>query len=311
MKWGGSLFKKLKDRLTSTHNTIVEKAESLFRRYGKIDDNLLDELEEALIEADVGVETSVSLVEELRTAARKTEKLGEEEDVDWLRRTLKTLLAERLEESGPEVNYAESGPTVILIVGVNGTGKTTAIGKLAHRFIQQGKSVTLAAADTFRAAAIEQLEIWGERSGATVVKGKPGTDPASVVYDAVHAAFSRNADLVIIDTAGRLQTKKNLMKELEKMGRIISREIPNAPHETWLVLDATTGQNGMIQAQVFAEAVPLTGLILTKLDGTAKGGVSISIKNQLHLPIKFIGVGEGMEDLEPFDKETFLDALFA
>lgn len=309
--FGQGLLKKLKDRLVVTHKTLVEKAENLFRRHGKIDQELLDELEEALIEADVGVETSVSLVEELREAAKRSERLGEEEDVDWLKRTLKGLLAERLQEADSELRVAPDGLSVYLIVGVNGTGKTTAIGKLAHRYTQQGKQVILAAADTFRAAAMEQLEIWGERSKATVIRGLPGTDPASIVYDGIQAGKARKADVVLIDTAGRLQTKANLMRELEKIGRVIKREIPDAPHETLLVLDATTGQNGLVQAKVFAEAVPLTGLILTKLDGTAKGGVSIAIKDQLRLPIKFIGVGEGLEDLEVFDKETFLEALFS
>jgi len=310
MKFGQGLLKKLKEKLTSTHRTIIEKAENLFRRHGKVDEELLDELEEALIEADLGVDTSVSLIEELREIARKAERRGEEEDMDWLHRTLRTLLSERLQDSSPGLRLVENGLTVILIVGVNGTGKTTAIGKLAHRYVQEGKKVILAAADTFRAAAIEQLEIWGQRSKAEVVKGRPGTDPSSVVYDAIQAGRAREADIVIIDTAGRLQTKANLMRELGKMGRVIQREIPDAPHETLLVLDATTGQNGLVQAKVFAEAVPLTGLILTKLDGTAKGGVSIAIKDQIHLPIKFIGVGEGMEDLELFDKATFLEALF-
>ncbi|HNT36405.1 MAG TPA: signal recognition particle-docking protein FtsY, partial [bacterium] len=300
--FGQGLLKKLKDKLVVTHKTLVEKAESLFRRHGKIDQELLDELEEALIEADVGVDTSVSLVEELREAAKKSERLGEEEDIDWLRRTLKQLLAERLQEGDTELRFAKEGLSVFLIVGVNGTGKTTAIGKLANRYVQQGKQVVLAAADTFRAAAMEQLEIWGERAKAAVIRGRPGTDPASIVYDAIQAGRARNADIVIIDTAGRLQTKANLMRELEKIGRVIKREMPEAPHETLLVLDATTGQNGLVQAKVFAEAVPLTGLILTKLDGTAKGGVSIAIKDQLKLPIKFIGVGEGLDDLEVFDK---------
>lgn len=302
-------FAKVRDRLSRTKTSLVAQTLSIFRRRGKVDEALLEEVEEALILADVGVETATHLVGRIREAARLI-PAGEETDFDWMRTTFRDLLLEEIGTEPTPLNLpAETN--VILIVGVNGTGKTTTVGKLANRLREEGKEVVIAAADTFRAAAIEQLKVWADRSGCEIVVGADGSDPGSVVYNAVSSARARKADVVLIDTAGRLHNKTNLMKELEKIGRVIGREIPDAPHETLLVLDASTGQNGLSQAKLFQEILPLTGIILTKLDGTAKGGVTISVRKKLGIPVKFVGLGEGIDDLEPFDPQSFVDALFA
>lgn len=303
------LFAKLRDGLRKTRESIVSRAVSLFRAHGKIDDDLLDELEELLITSDVGVDTTLELMDELRDRIRR-EKKSESDDIDWLTNTLRELSHEMIEQGDRSMKTAASGPSVYLVIGVNGVGKTTAIGKLSHRFKQEGKRVMMVAADTFRAAAIEQLEIWSKRADVPIVLGKEGADPSSVVYQAVERNKTEPADVIIIDTAGRLHTKSNLMQELAKMARVISREIPDAPHETLLVLDASTGQNALSQAKTFMAACPISGLILTKLDGTAKGGVVLAVHKQLKLPVKWIGVGEGINDLEPFDPNAFTRALF-
>ena len=270
----------------------------------KIDDDLYDELEEQLILADVGGEVAIKLVDKLRDRVNeKGLKTGEQASDE-----LRDLIAD---EMRPEAEMDLSGtPAVILVIGVNGVGKTTSIAKLADFYTRQGKKVMLAAGDTFRAAAAEQLQIWGERAGCEVIRHEEGADPAAVVFDAVKAAIARNVDVLFIDTAGRLHNKTNLMNELEKVHRIIKREIPEAPHETFLVLDATTGQNAINQAKVFMETANVTGVVLTKLDGTAKGGVVIAIKGELGLPVKWIGVGEGIMDFRPFEADKFVDALF-
>lgn len=304
-----TLFTKLRDRLRATRESIAEKTAGLFRLRGKIDEDLLDDLEEILIAADVGVDTTLELMGDLRNRIRR-EKKTNSSDVEWLSQTLQTLMSEMLEQGERGLELADSGPSVYLVIGVNGVGKTTAIGKIAHRCKNQGKSVMLVAADTFRAAAIDQLKIWADRAEASFVPGKEGQDPSAVVYNALNQAKTEKPDIMIIDTAGRLHTKANLMQELAKMSRVISREFSDAPHETLLVLDASTGQNALSQAKVFLESCGITGLILTKLDGTAKGGVVLALHKQLKLPVKFIGVGEGIEDLEPFDAEAFAKALF-
>lgn len=298
-------FSKLKEGLTKTRDQFVSKVEQILTGRRKIDEELYEELEEVLIRSDVGVNTSLELVEGLRKEVKKR-KLQEAEE---LRGVLKELIAELLgqEES---MNFAERGPSVFLVVGVNGVGKTTTIGKLAHYFRSEGKQVILAAGDTFRAAAIDQLEVWGQRANVEVIKQREGADPAAVAYDALQAAKSRGADVVIMDTAGRLHNKVNLMEELRKVRRVIEREIPGAPHEVLLVLDATTGQNALQQAKLFQEVAGVTGIVLTKLDGTAKGGVVLGIQGEIDIPVKWIGVGEGMEDLRPFNPQDFAEALF-
>jgi fused signal recognition particle receptor len=307
---------KFKEGLSKTRNAFVGKVEDLFLRRKRIDEDFYEELEEILIGADVGVNTVMKLIDELRAEVKKR-RIEEASE-------LRPILSEKLvgllsggDESGAEggspeeiIRMAEAGPTIILIVGVNGVGKTTTIGKLAHRFKRQGKSVLLAAGDTFRAAAIEQLEVWGQRAGVDVIKQDQGADPAAVIFDAVHAAKQRGTDVLICDTAGRLQNKVNLMEELNKIYRVIRREVPEAPHEVLLVLDATTGQNALQQAKLFGEKTGVTGLVLTKLDGTAKGGIVIAIRQELELPVKFVGLGEKMDDLQPFDSEQFVHALF-
>ncbi len=299
-------FDKLKKGLTKTRESITEKIEKLVIGYADIDDDLLDELEEILIMADVGVNTTERLMEAVRKGIKKKEINGPEDLKPFLQKEISELLT----KESNEINMAKSGPTVFLVIGVNGVGKTTTIGKLSAYYKSQGKSVMLAAADTFRAAAIDQLEIWGERTDAKVIRHEENSDPAAVAYDAVKAAVARNVDVLLIDTAGRLQTKSNLMEELKKINRVIQREITDAPHETLLVLDATTGQNAISQAKLFTEAAPISGIVLTKLDGTAKGGVVIGIKAELAMPVKWIGVGEGMEDLRPFIADDFAKALF-
>ncbi len=304
------LFGKLVDRLRASRDAIFSGTISVFQRHGRIDDDLLDDLEEILITADVGVNTTLRLIDHLRDQVKYQKKTGSK-DLDWLTETLKNAVGEMIACESRELRFASEGPTVYLVVGVNGVGKTTAIGKLAHRFQSEGKKVLLVAGDTFRAAAIEQLAIWAERANSTIVRGQEGSDPSSVVYDAIHAARSQAHDVVIIDTAGRLHTKHNLMQELSKIGRVIGREFPGAPHEILLVLDASTGQNALQQAKHFIESCGVTGIILTKLDGTAKGGVTIAIHDQFKIPVKFIGIGEKIDDLEPFDADEFLKALFS
>lgn len=299
-------FDRLKKGLTKTRENLTNKIEKLVIGYADIDDELLDELEETLIMADVGIETT----ERLMTAVRKGIKKKEINSPDDLRPFLQKEITAILSEGENETHVAAEGPTVLLVIGVNGAGKTTTIGKLAAYYKGEGKKVLLAAADTFRAAAIDQLESWGEHTGVPVIKHEEGSDPAAVAFDAVKAAKARDVDVLIIDTAGRLQTKSNLMQELEKINRVIGREIKGAPHETLLVLDATTGQNAVSQAELFTKAAPITGVVLTKLDGTAKGGVVIGIKSRLKMPVKWIGVGESVEDLRPFDAEDFARALF-
>lgn len=301
-------FDKLKKGLNKTRENLTNKIEKIIIGYADIDDDLLDELEETLIMADVGVQTADKLMTAVRKGIKKKEINTPEDLKPFLQKQIVEILTTGEEMDTTRV--AENGPTVLLVIGVNGAGKTTTIGKLAAYYKGQGKSVLLAAADTFRAAAIDQLEVWGERTGVPVIKHEEGSDPAAVAFDAVKAAVARNVDILIIDTAGRLQTKSNLMQELEKINRVIGREIPGAPHETLLVLDATTGQNAISQAELFTKAAPITGVVLTKLDGTAKGGVVIGIKSQLQMPVKWIGVGEGVEDLRPFNAEDFAKALF-
>ena len=298
-------FDRLKKGLNKTRENLTNKIEKIIIGYADIDDDLLDKLEETLIMADVGVQTTDKLMTAVRKGIKK--KVNTPED---LKPFLQKQIVEILTAGEDTTRIAEQGPTVLLVIGVNGAGKTTTIGKLAAYYKGQGKSVLLAAADTFRAAAIDQLEVWGQRTGVPVIKHEEGSDPAAVAFDAVKAAVARKVDMLIIDTAGRLQTKSNLMQELEKINRVIGREIPGAPHETLLVLDATTGQNAISQAELFTKAAPITGVVLTKLDGTAKGGVVIGIKSQLSMPVKWIGVGEGVEDLRPFNAEDFAKALF-
>ena len=298
-------FSKLKEGLTKTRQNFVEKIENLVTGRQKIDEELYEELEEILIQADVGVNTSMELVEAVRKKVRERKV----EDPAELKDILKEEISAILDEGKSPLNLIE-GLTVIVVVGVNGVGKTTTIGKLANWLKEEGRKVLLAAGDTFRAAAIDQLEIWSNRVGVEVIKHNEGADPAAVAFDAVHAAKARKVDCLIIDTAGRLHTKTNLMEELKKVNRVIERELPGAPHEVLLVLDATTGQNAVSQAKIFSEAAGVTGIVLTKLDGTAKGGVIISIKRELDVPVKFIGVGEAMDDLREFDSRDFAKALF-
>ena len=274
--------------------------------FGKIDEELFEELEQILITSDIGVETSLRIIEELKTRVKK-DKIT---DALQVKNVLKEELLNIVGEDQP-IMKLDTKPSVIVVLGVNGVGKTTSIGKICHLLKQQGKRVLMAAADTFRAAAIDQLEIWAERAGVDIIKHTEGSDPSAVVYDAIAAAKARDFDVIVCDTAGRLHTKKNLMEELKKIFRIIKRELPDADIETLLVLDATTGQNAVSQAKSFTEASGVTGLVLTKLDGTAKGGVVVSIKSELGLPVKFIGVGEQIDDLQPFNPVEFVDALFA
>ncbi|WP_182188364.1 signal recognition particle-docking protein FtsY [Pectinatus frisingensis] len=299
-------FSKLKNSLNKTRNSFTEKIERLIIGYANINESCLDELEEILISADVGVSTTMKLMDDVRLGIRQKEINSPQDLHPFLIKKISQIL-----ESGEDhITIAPSGPTVFLVIGVNGVGKTTTIGKLAKYYRANGKSVLLAAADTFRAAAIDQLQIWGKRAAVDVIAHEEGSDPAAVVFDAVKAAIARNTDILLIDTAGRLHTKSNLMDELNKIYRVIKREIPAAPHETLLVLDATTGQNAIHQAELFTKAAPISGVVLTKLDGTAKGGVVIGIKAQLSMPVKLIGVGEGEDDLQPFVAKDFAAALF-
>ncbi|HKC71663.1 MAG TPA: signal recognition particle-docking protein FtsY [Terriglobales bacterium] len=298
---------RMKQAVTRTRENLSERLEDVVSFHKEIDRSTLDDLEATLIGADLGTTTTHEVLEKLREKAdRKQIK-----DVGELKRLLKEeLLAILTQGSSQPVQKVEGEPEVILVVGVNGTGKTTTIGKLANVLHADGKSVLLCAADTFRAAAIEQLEIWGTRTGTEVIKTKPGGDPAAVLFDALQAAKARHADYVIVDTAGRLHTKANLMAELEKMRRTAQRIVPGAPHETLLIMDATTGQNGLQQARLFTQSSGVTGIVLTKLDGTAKGGVVVAITRELGLPVRYVGVGEKAGDLLPFDPQAFVDSLF-
>lgn len=300
------IFNKLKERLTKTRQGFVDKVEQVFTGARKIDEKLYEELEEVLIQSDVGVSTAFELVELLRKSV-KEQKIS---DPSMLREVLKEHISALLGEESP-LNFAAKSPTVYLVVGVNGVGKTTTIGKLARNLSSQGKSVMLAAGDTFRAGAIEQLEVWGERAGVEVIKQAEGADPAAVAFDAVKAAKSRGVDVLLVDTAGRLHNKVNLMNELSKIKKVIQREVPEAPHEVLLVLDATTGQNGIQQVKLFQEAADVTGIILTKLDGTAKGGVILGIQGEAKVAVKLIGIGEGIDDLKTFQPKEFAKALFS
>ncbi|WP_029519973.1 signal recognition particle-docking protein FtsY [Persephonella sp. IF05-L8] len=300
-----SMFDRLKSGLEKTKKQFVDTFSSIsFGR--KIDEELFEDIEMVLLKADVGVKETEEILDFLRKESKKRRlKDGEE-----LKELLKEKLYEILKECEKPLNLGDEKPAVILFLGINGSGKTTTVGKLAAQFVKEGKSVVLAAADTFRAAAIDQLEVWAERAGARIVKHSPGADPAAVVYDAVNSAKSRGDDIVLVDTAGRLHTKEHLIKELQKIKRTIQKLMPDQPVETILVLDGTIGQNSINQAKVFKEATDITGIVITKLDGTAKGGAIIPICKELKIPIKFIGVGEGIEDLQPFDAKAFVDALF-
>ena len=300
------MFKRLTEAMTKTRDRFVERVETLFRGRKAVDADLLQQLEEILLSADLGVAATATLI-------RKVESdLGRRElaDAAAVEGSLRQTLVQILGQGRREIGWADAPPTVIMVIGVNGVGKTTTIAKLAHRIQRDGRSVILAAGDTFRAAAIDQLEIWGQRAGVPVVRHQPGADPAAVVFDAVSAARARGLDVVIADTAGRLHTKQNLMEELKKVQRVMQKALPGSPHETLLVLDATTGQNALNQARHFHQAVGVTGLVLTKLDGSARGGITVAIAAELGLPIKFIGMGEGIDDLEPFSPTAFVDALF-
>ncbi|WRP08418.1 signal recognition particle-docking protein FtsY [Rossellomorea aquimaris] len=305
-----SVSDKFKDGLSKTRNNFTTKVNDLVARYRKVDEEFFEELEEILIGADVGFDTVMELIDELKLEVKR-KNIQDTEDVQSVisEKLVEIYQGDRDEDSS--LNIQDDQLTVLLFVGVNGVGKTTTIGKMAHMFKEQGKNVVLAAGDTFRAGAIEQLEVWGERVGVPVIKQAAGSDPAAVMFDAVQSAKAKKADILICDTAGRLQNKVNLMKELEKVKRVIEREIPGAPHEVLLVLDATTGQNAMVQAKTFKEATNVSGIVLTKLDGTAKGGIVLAIRNELEIPVKYVGLGEKMDDLQPFDAEKYVYGLFS
>ncbi len=300
-----SFFEKLKNGLQKTKNALFGKVDDLLKKFVRIDEDFLDELEELLITADVGVETTEEILDELRERIRE----GRIKEPDDVRAELRAIVRDLIGEH--KALDLSTSPAVILVIGVNGVGKTTSIGKISAALKQDGKKVVVAAADTFRAAATEQIAVWCERSGVDLIKQGQGADPAAVVFDAINAVKARGADILIVDTAGRLHNKKNLMDELAKINRVIQRELPNASKETLLVLDATTGQNAVNQAKEFKNASDITGLVLTKLDGTAKGGIVLSIRRELGIPVKFIGVGEQIDDMRPFDADDFADALFA
>ncbi len=298
------LFSKIKNGLKKTKESMVKKMQKVVNSFTKIDEELFEQLEETMIMSDMGVETSVEICSQLRKLIKERGVT----DPALIMELIQEIIAEMMgEDNSLDIS---SKPAVIMVIGVNGAGKTTTIGKMCHQYIEDGKKVVVAAADTFRAAAIDQLQVWTERAGADIVKHAEGSDPASVVFDAIAAAKARNADILICDTAGRLHNKKNLMEELAKMNRIIEREAPDSSKEILLVLDATTGQNAVSQARLFKEVAPITGIVLTKLDGTAKGGIVISIKNELGIPVKLIGVGEKIDDLQPFSSRDFVRALF-
>ena len=298
-------FDKLKNGLTKTRESIAKQVNNVFSVFVKVDDELFENLEEALIMADIGVETSTYIIEKLRDNVKHKHIT----DGNLVKEELKSIISEILSALDTTVNTSTT-PSVILVIGVNGVGKTTSIGKIASHYKSMGKKVLLAAADTFRAAAIDQLDIWAQRSGCDIIKHQENSDPAAVVFDACTAAKARGADSLICDTAGRLHNKKNLMAELAKINRVIERELPDSARETLLVLDATTGQNAVSQAKLFSEAADITGIILTKLDGTAKGGIVISIAKEQNVPVKFVGVGEGIDDLQEFNSNDFAKAIF-
>ncbi|MFC4320211.1 signal recognition particle-docking protein FtsY [Litchfieldia salsa] len=305
-----TVTEKFKEGLTKTRDSFSERVNDLVARYRKVDEEFFEELEEILIAADVGVSTVMELIDQLQMEVKRRNIQDTKE--------VQAVISEKLieiyqggDESSPQLNIEREGLSIILVVGVNGVGKTTTIGKLANKLKNEGKSVLLAAGDTFRAGAIDQLEVWGQRVGVDVIKQSEGSDPAAVMFDAVQAAKSRKVDVLICDTAGRLQNKVNLMKELEKVKRVIEREFPGAPHEVLLVLDATTGQNALTQAKTFSEATEVTGIVLTKLDGTAKGGIVLAIRNELKIPVKLVGLGEKVDDLMEFNAEQYVYGLFA
>lgn len=298
-------FEKLKAGLKKTSDAFAGHVNEVFSVFVKVDEELFENLEEALIMADLGMETSEYIIEELRHRV----KIKHITDGNQVKEELKLVISEILSEHDTKMNI-ETKPSVVLVIGVNGVGKTTSIGKIASHYKSMGKNVMLAAADTFRAAAIDQLDIWANRSGCDIIKHQENSDPAAVVFDACNAAKARGADILICDTAGRLHNKKNLMAELEKINRVISRELPDASRETLLVLDASTGQNAVSQAKLFGEAADITGIVLTKLDGTAKGGIVVSISREQEIPVKFVGVGEGIDDLQEFNPDDFAKALF-
>lgn len=301
----GNFFDKLKNGLSKTKDNFTEKVSEVLNLAVKIDEELYEELEEILITADIGVDTSLEIMDKLKQKVKDNKVKDPKEVYDCLKEVLAEILGNQ--EMGLGFN---DKPKILLVIGVNGVGKTTSIGKMSSKFKNDGHKVIMAAADTFRAAAIDQLEVWSNRAGVDIIKHQEGADPGSVVFDAIQAAKARKADVLICDTAGRLHNKKNLMNELEKINRIIDREYNEASKETLLVLDATTGQNALQQAKQFAEVCPIDGIILTKLDGTAKGGVIIAIKHQLNIPVKLIGVGEGIDDLQEFNSNDFIEALF-
>ena len=299
-------FQRLKEGLFKTHEGLVSKIDELVAGKKEIDEGLLAELEEILITSDIGVKTTQELLDNLTAKVQRKEL----EDADLLRQSLQEQIFQILSRQEKPLNLEAARPFIIMVIGVNGTGKTTTVGKIAQKFKAQGKSVLLVAADTFRAAAIEQLEIWGQRANCEVIKQKSGSDPSAVVFDALKAAKSRSSDVMIVDTAGRLHTKINLMEELKKVKRIVDREVPGAPHEILLVLDATTGQNAIAQAKMFNQSLGVTGIVLTKLDGTAKGGILIAISDELKIPLRYIGIGEKVDDLREFNARDFVEALF-
>lgn len=297
-------FDKLKQGLGKTKSSIDEKINNVFSVFRKVDEELLEELEEVLVMSDIGMETSVKIIDELRVKIKR-EKIEDEEDV---KKALKEIMRSILDVAEPKLNL-ESKPSIILVIGVNGVGKTTSIGKISNNLVKQGKKVVVAAADTFRAAAVEQLDIWAKRSGSIIVKKEEGSDPASVVYDAIQKTYECGADVLIVDTAGRLHNKKYLMDELFKINKVIEKEMPDVSKEVLLVLDAETGQNAISQVKAFKETTNITGLVLTKLDGTAKGGVVLGIVSENQIPVKFIGVGEQIDDMQVFNSTEFLDAI--
>jgi len=297
-------FDKLKQGLGKTKTSFGEKINNVFSTFRKVDEELLEELEEVLIMSDIGMETSIEIINQLRDRIKKNKI----EDEDEVKKALKEIMKDILNVEDPKLNL-DTNPSVILVIGVNGVGKTTSIGKIANRLVKDGKKVVIAAADTFRAAAVEQVEIWSQRAGATIIKKPEGTDPASVVFEAIKQTKELGADVLICDTAGRLHNKKPLMDELAKINKVIEKELPEASKEVLLVLDAETGQNAILQVKAFKETTDITGIVLTKLDGTAKGGVVIGIVSENKIPVKFIGVGEQMDDMEVFNPDEFLDAI--
>ena len=300
------LLLRMRAGLAKTQASLVGRIDALLRGSQGVDEDLLEDLEEILITADLGMKTTQQLIQSLEARLAK----GQASDPAAIRIALKEEIRQRLARESAPMDLQRATPFVIMVVGVNGVGKTTTIGKLAHQFVRQGKKVVVGAGDTFRAAAAEQLEVWGQRAGVDVIRQSAGSDPAAVAFDAIKAAQARKADVLLLDTAGRLHNKVHLMEELKKIRRVLDREMPGAPHETLLVIDATTGQNALVQARLFQESVAVSGVALTKLDGTARGGMLVAIGDELGLPIHFVGIGEGLEDLRPFDPDLFVEALF-